>query len=122
SPRTDLMVHAQADALWGIIYQPVLAVIFYVCVLAETNRAPFDLAEAESELVGGYHTEYSAMRFALYFLGEYIHMVTGSAFFIILFLGGWDIPFVKEPLVHGLGWAVVKTGVFLVKIGLSLAL
>ena len=119
--RTDMMVHLQADAFWGVVYHPILAIIFFTCVLAECNRTPFDLAEAESELVGGYHTEYSSMRFALYFLGEYIHMITGCAFTVVLFLGGWDIPFIKEPLTHGIGWVLVKFGVFAGKVAFLLA-
>ena len=77
------IVGAQLAGQWNIVQQPLAAIIFYTCLLAEANRAPFDLAEAESELVGGYHTEYSSMKFALYFLGEYFHLITGSAFFTI---------------------------------------
>lgn len=107
---------------WMIMYQPFLAIIFFTCILAECNRAPFDLAEAEQELVGGYHTEYSSMKFALFFLGEYIHMISGSAFFALLFLGGWDLPFVTEPHVGGLGWVALKFGVFAFKVFLLIAL
>lgn len=107
---------------WMIMYQPLLAIIFFTCILAECNRAPFDLAEAEQELVGGYHTEYSSMKFALFFLGEYIHMISGSAFFALLFLGGWDLPFVTEPQVGGLGWVFLKFAVFGFKIFLLISL
>lgn len=77
---------------WNVFCQPVAFLLFLVCIHAEANRAPFDIAEAEQELVGGYHTEYSSMRFALFFLGEYAGMVTTSAMCVALFFGGWHIP------------------------------
>jgi len=77
---------------WNVFSQPLAFLLFLICIHAEANRAPFDLAEAEQELVGGYHTEYSAMRFALFFLAEYAGMVTTSAVCVALFFGGWDFP------------------------------
>jgi len=121
SSRADVLVQFQANGVWNVWYQPVLAMIFFICVLAECNRAPFDLAEAEQELVGGYHTEYSSMKWALFFLGEYMHMITGSAFFVLLFLGGWDLPFVHEPVVGGIGWVLLKSTVYFGKVGVLLA-
>ncbi len=88
---------------WNVFSQPLAFMMFLVCIHAEANRAPFDLAEAEQELVGGYHTEYSAMRFALFFLAEYAGMITTSAVCVALFFGGWHIPWVdlKWPNLFG---------------------
>lgn len=85
---------------WNVFAQPLAFVLFLVCIHAEANRAPFDLAEAEQELVGGYHTEYSSMRFALFFLSEYAGMITTSCVCVALFFGGWHLP--------GLDWAFAK--------------
>src|SRR6185437_2025070 len=81
---------------WNIFTQPLAFLMFLICIHAEANRAPFDLAEAEQELVGGYHTEYSSMRFALFFLAEYAGMVTTSAVCVALFFGGWHIPWIDK--------------------------
>src|SRR5688572_2496136 len=80
--------------------------VFTVAIFAETNRLPFDLPEAETELVGGYHTEYSSMKFALFFLGEYAAMITGSAIIVTLFLGGWHVP-VPWWGPEGFHWALI---------------
>lgn len=81
---------------WFVFSQPLAFVIFLVCAFAETNRAPFDLPEGESELVGGFHTEYSSMKWAMFFLGEYMNMLTISAILVTLFLGGWNGPWLPE--------------------------
>ncbi len=79
---------------WNVFTQPLAFTLFLICIHAEANRAPFDLAEAEQELVGGYHTEYSSMRFALFFLSEYAGMITTSAICVALFFGGWHLPYI----------------------------
>jgi len=96
------IVNAQLPGQWGgilgwyIFRQPVAAVIFAITALAETMRAPFDLVEAEQELTAGFMTEYSGMKFALFFMGEYVKMIAVSALFTTFFLGGWSGPFVTE--------------------------
>jgi len=79
---------------WGIVMQPIAAIIFIITSFAEANRTPFDIAEGESEIVGGYHTEYSAMKFGLFFVGEYIAMSASSALMVTLFFGGYNIPWI----------------------------
>jgi len=97
------IVSVQLDGQWFLLQQPLIAIIFFICLLAEAGRAPFDLAEAEQELIGGWHTEYSSMKWALFFMGEYIHLVVGSAFFVTLFLGGWSL----NPVT---GWDLPQSG------------
>jgi NADH-quinone oxidoreductase subunit H len=94
-------------------------IIFLIAMFAETNRAPFDLPEAEQELVGGYHTEYSGMGFALFFLGEYAAMIAGSGVIVTLFLGGWSFPLIPDgslPGIPGVLAGLVNIGVFFAKI------
>ncbi len=87
---------------WYIFKQPVAFLLYLTCAIAETNRAPFDLPEAESELVAGYHTEYSSMRFGLFFVGEYANMVTVAAVATTVFLGGWQGPYLPPIIWFGL--------------------
>jgi len=91
--RLEHVVAAQLDHTWLVFYHPLAALALLICMFAETNRTPFDLAEAEQELVGGYHTEYSGMKMAMFFLAEYTHMITNSALWVALFFGGWAMPF-----------------------------
>ncbi len=90
-------------------------VVFTIAVFAETNRLPFDLPEAEQELAGGYHTEYSSMKFALFFLGEYAAMISGSAVIVTLFLGGWHFPGIPDGS-HGWIFGVINIAVFFAKV------
>ncbi|MEB2308050.1 MAG: NADH-quinone oxidoreductase subunit NuoH [Candidatus Brocadiaceae bacterium] len=96
------VVNAQAK-LWNIILQPIGFFIYFTSAIAEVNRCPFDLPEAESELVAGYHTEYSSMKFAMFFMAEYANMITVSAIAVTFFLGGWQGPFLP-PVV----WFLLK--------------
>jgi NADH-quinone oxidoreductase subunit H len=91
---------------WFIIRQPLAFIIYLVCAIAEINRAPFDLPEAESELVAGFHTEYSSLKFAMFFLGEYGSMINVSALAVTIFLGGWHGPYLP-PVIWFLGKMVV---------------
>jgi NADH-quinone oxidoreductase subunit H len=89
------IVHQQATSAWNVVLATVAFITFLISAFAETNRLPFDLPEAESELITGYHTEYSAMKFSMFFIAEYANMVTASALMSTLFFGGWDIPFTQ---------------------------
>ena len=89
----DAIIRQQATMGWNVLLLSIACFVFIIAAFAETNRLPFDLPEAESELVAGYHSEYSAMKFSLFFIAEYANMVTASALIATLFFGGWDIPF-----------------------------
>src|SRR5262249_20793674 len=94
SLNLERIIAAQADRVWFIFYQPVACLLFFTSALAESNRLPFDLPECEQELIGGYHTEYSGLKWAMFFFGEYTHMIIVSFLTAILFFGGWDLPWV----------------------------
>ena len=102
---------------WLVMYAPLSFIIFIVASFAETNRTPFDLPEAETELVGGYHTEYSSMKFALFFLAEYSNMTATAGMMVTLFFGGWTLPFcgLDQPATS-LGIGLAQILIFLVKI------
>ena len=107
---------AQQSGVWNIFYQPVAFLIFFICALAELNRAPFDLPECESELVGGYHTEYSSMKLGLYLFAEYTSMFVSSAIMAILFFGGYNFPGMSHfsgNTLAILGIAAFATKIFL---------
>ena len=104
---------------WGLFVQPIGFLLFLTSAFAETNRLPFDLPESEQELVGGFHTEYSAMKFGMFFLGEYLHVITVSYLTVILFFGGWDFPFLDQHQVGFLS-AVFKVLVLLGKVALMI--
>jgi NADH-quinone oxidoreductase subunit H len=112
----NTIVNWQDKHVWGIVAQPVGFLLFLVSAFAETNRLPFDLPESEQELVGGFHTEYSAMKFGMFFLGEYLHVITVSYLTVVLFLGGWDIPFLLDQTQTGWFIAIVKVFVMLLKV------
>ncbi len=115
------IANSQEGAAWLIIVQPLSALIFLIALFAETNRLPFDMPESETDLVGGFHTEYGSFKFGIFFVAEYAHIVIGSALFTLLFLGGWHfLPFINDPWpanwigsLIGLGWFLCKT-VFLI--------
>ena len=111
------IVRSQHASAWLLIVQPVSALIFLIALFAETNRLPFDMPESETDLVGGFHTEYGSFKFGIFFVAEYAHIVVGSAIFTLLFLGGWNFfPWVENPwpenwigTLFGIGWFLTKT-------------
>jgi NADH-quinone oxidoreductase subunit H len=128
----DMIRSGDLEAFWGacvagfsvqrvLLWVPMLIsfVVFLIAMFAETNRTPFDLPEAEQELVGGYHTEYSGMGFALFFLGEYAAMIAGSGVIVTLFLGGWSFPLLPDgsaPGLAGVIFGLLNIGVFFGKV------
>ncbi|MBU1320094.1 MAG: NADH-quinone oxidoreductase subunit NuoH [candidate division Zixibacteria bacterium] len=104
------IVNSQSSVLdWYVFKNPAAFLIYFVCAVAETNRSPFDLPEAESELVAGYHTEYSSMKFGMYFVGEYANMITVGAIAATLFFGGW-----QGPLLPPIVWFMLKVAAFMI--------
>ena len=123
SLKLNDIVSSQQGSLfsWYIFKQPLAFLIFLIATYAETNRLPFDMAEAEQELIGGYHTEYSSMKFAMFFMAEYANMITAAALTVTLFFGGWDIPFVDESSL-GLVGGLLSILSFIIKMGFFLFL
>jgi NADH-quinone oxidoreductase subunit H len=116
SLRPIAIVESQSGWMWNAIVQPIGFITFLVSAFAETNRLPFDLPEAEPELVGGFHTEYSSMKFAGFFLSEYANMIIAGALIVTLYLGGWQIPYVDLlGLPSGLV-ALLQIGAFIFKL------
>ncbi len=105
---------------WGIFYQPLGFILFFAATFAETNRAPFDLPEAEAELVAGYHTEYGGLKMLMFYIGEYGHMMVASALLTTFYFGGWDLPFgsefLKEALPSSFIYSLVMHLVFMGKV------
>lgn len=112
SLNLERIIDHQVAQGWNFLFQPLALLLFTTSIFAECNRLPFDLPEAEQELVGGYHTEYSGMKFALFFLGEYTHMITTSFLVVALFFGGWHLPWLTGPGTGGVGDLIVKLAVF----------
>ncbi len=110
------IVNSQHDAPWLCMVQPLSALLFLIALFAETNRLPFDMPESETDLVGGFHTEYGSFKFGFFFLAEYAHIVVGSAIFTALFLGGWHfLPWIADPWPAGFVGAALSIGWFLAK-------
>jgi NADH-quinone oxidoreductase subunit H len=119
SLNLERIINYQIEHGWLIFYQPLACLLFVAAVFAECSRLPFDLTEAEQELVAGYHTEYSGMKFAMYMIGEYTHMVTTCFLVMVLFFGGWQIlPFVGDVGGTSLGGVILKLIVLIGKMSL----
>ncbi len=113
----DKIVEFQHGWRWFVLLQPIGFITFFVAVFAETNRLPFDLPEAEPELVGGYHTEYTGLKFGLFFLAEYANMITGSAIVVTLYLGGWQFPYLQSFGLPEFWTSIIQVGTFAAKVG-----
>lgn len=111
----DIVIH-QYGWKWNIILQPIGFITFLVAAFAETNRAPFDLPEAEPELVAGYHTEYSSMKFAMFFLAEYANVIVSSAVITTLFLGGWQFPYLQTFGLSPMLTSILQVLTFFIKV------
>jgi len=111
----DIVIH-QYGWKWNIILQPIGFITFLVAAFAETNRAPFDLPEAEPELVGGYHTEYSSMKFAMFFLAEYANVIVSSTVITALFLGGWQFPYLQTFGLSPMLMSILQVLTFFIKV------
>jgi NADH-quinone oxidoreductase subunit H len=109
------IVNAQYGWMWNIVLQPIGFITFVVSAFAETNRLPFDLPEAEPELVGGYHTEYSSFKFAGFFLAEYANMIIASCMIVTLYLGGWQIPYIDKVGLSETLTVILQVGAFIFK-------
>ena len=110
------IVNAQYGWMWNVILQPIGFITFVVSAFAETNRLPFDLPEAEPELVGGYHTEYSSFKFAGFFLAEYANMIIASCMIVTLYLGGWQIPYIDKLGINETLMVLLQVGAFIFKV------
>jgi NADH-quinone oxidoreductase subunit H len=116
SLRPIAIVESQSGWMWNAIVQPVGFITFLVSAFAETNRLPFDLPEAEPELVGGFHTEYSSMKFAGFFLAEYANMIVAAGLIVTLYLGGWQIPYLDKLGLPVLAETLLQIGAFIFKL------
>jgi NADH-quinone oxidoreductase subunit H len=114
--QLDKIVELQYGWKWNLFLQPIGFITFFVSVFAETNRLPFDLPEAEPELVGGYHTEYTGLKFGLFFLAEYANMITGSAVIVTLYLGGWQFPYLQNFGLPEFLVSIIQVGTFVFKV------
>ena len=110
------IVEAQKGGQWNVFYQPLAFLLFIVCAFAECNRAPFDMAECESELIGGYHTEYSSMKLGFFLFAEYINMFISSAVISVLFFGGYNFPFMHDLGLSANAITFIGVAVFFAKI------
>jgi NADH-quinone oxidoreductase subunit H len=116
SLRLDTTIHAQAETgWWNVLTQPLGFMVFLTAAFAEAARLPFDLPEAEQELIGGYHTEYSGIKLLLFLVGEFIHMITASVLIVILFFGGWHF-WGMSPPNEAIGWGEAVLRIFVLNV------